>query len=171
MRKRFRPARLAGVLLIAMAALAGAICLIAAEFSTTDCADAEKFLARNESAMAEILEAARDRFIRADNADAPLKKLFSGGLLQYIDGRGADGATAFGFKRLHPETSATLYHCPDGTLPDVLGWTNVGAGTLTPADVPPDGLRLEGLGMGGRGYVLCVPLRPQWYFVEAYLPT
>ena len=36
---------------------------------------------------------------------------------------------------------------------------------------PPEEIRLDGLGINGKGYVVYKALYPEWYFVERYLPT
>lgn len=66
------------------------------------------------------------------------------------------------FRSWHPETSVHLCHCPADCyeMPD--------GQAVTAANGE---LRTEGLGMGGRGYILCVRVAEGWFYVEQYLPT
>lgn len=75
----------------------------------------------------------------------------------------------FDFYSWEPEGFVSLVYAPQGEQ-TVLSWLR--AVTLAEiAAIPSEGLHLDGLAMGGRGYLDCVELIPGWYYVDAFLPT
>lgn len=80
--------------------------------------------------------------------------------LEYVDLRNLEcGRLYFEFML---EGSMTLCYCPEDQY--VVDATHV----VTAESGP---VRLENLGMGGKGYLLCRRLGENWFYVEAYLPT
>lgn len=119
--------------------------------------DAEK----HGEKLAALAETWRGEFVNRDHA---AYRDFASQLqleLIAVNAREQD-CTVFSFSSWHPETSVHLcyvpadqYEMPDGQF--VTGSNGE--------------LRTEGLGMGGRGYILCVRVAEDWFYVEQYLPT
>lgn len=80
--------------------------------------------------------------------------------LNYVDLRNPEcSMMCFAFI---PEGSMTLCYCPRDQYA-------VDAAHVVTAESGP--VRLENLGMGGEGYLLCRRLCENWFYMEAYLPT
>ncbi len=83
-----------------------------------------------------------------------------------------DGILRHEFDPNHLEGCTTLFYCPDGAIPALFtNWLPESSIPASMDDIPESGLHVEGLGMGGKGFLDCVRIEEDWYFVDAYLPT
>lgn len=160
---------LAVLLLIALAAGQ-----FLSQFTPVKPEDAERLLSRSEAQLRTIAQNAVG--IYQSGAPVGLDAIFfPGNRIQSIDGRYDNGIVCFDFDSHHMEGFTSLYYCPDGAIPAVLEWWSreeQAWKSLASLDgIPPEGLRVENLGINGQGYLFAVMLRPDWCFVDAYLPT
>lgn len=81
-----------------------------------------------------------------------------------VDLRNPDSGVSISFATLSDVTKSLIY-CTDDRCG--MPWTS--ANTALEQDA--DELRLEGLGINGKGYIECRRIMPCWFYYEAYLPT
>ena len=130
---------------------------------------AGRFLQKNEARLPALLEESSGQYISRDNL------FFSLNRLQSIDGRAENGVISFAFTSPNMEGFTALYYCPDRAVPEHLKWWSPETGdwqTLSAlSDIPPEGLRINGLGANARGHIYFSLLAPDWLFINANLPT
>ena len=78
--------------------------------------------------------------------------------LKSIDTRFDDVRYGFSWSYDVPEGQSFLYYAEDDML-HYDAWSFA------------DSTRIDGLGINGQGYINCIRLRENWYFLECYLPT
>ena len=122
--------------------------------------------------LSELVQLAEGRFLQADDVDLRHQKLFLMDGLQYVDGRSEDGITSFTFGSPNLEGSIKLYHSPQGfeAVKKRLGIIFGFADKEMP-DASEEGIRIDGIGMGTKGYVFYQMISPEWYLVDMYVPT
>jgi len=159
-------------LLIAVPAALIALCVLLFVGLFEPAADeawAGRFLQKNESRLPALIEESSGQYISRDNL------FFSLNRLQSIDGRAENGVICFSFTSPNMEGFTALYYCPDGTVPEEARWWSPETGDwqTLPAlsDVPPEGLRIDGLGANARGHIYFSLPAPDWLFIDANLPT
>lgn len=122
--------------------------------------------------LSELIQLAEGRFLQADDVDLRYQKLFLMDGLQYVDGRSEDGVTSFTFGSSNLEGSIELYHSPEGFEPVRRRLDRVfGFEDKELPDVSEEGIRIDGIGMGQKGYVFYQMISPEWYLVDMYVPT
>lgn len=97
---------------------------------------------------------------RGSKAFGSFSALFDGDLA-YVDLRNS-GKTVFSFSVLSPETSKRLIYCPENRIQIV-------SNTFLEGD--ENEVRVENLGINGKGYIWCKRLKTCWFYWESYLPT
>ena len=134
-----------------------------------DAESAKAFVEQNRQSLDALAQLAQGKFLVFEELNWKDQMAFYRSGLHYIDGRLESGMAAFGFACALPEGDVTLYYSPLGaeavlkSLGDDIGETDFAA--------PPEEIRVDGLGINGKGYVVYKALYPEWYFVERYLPT
>ena len=122
--------------------------------------------------LSEMIQLAEGRFLQADDVDLRHQKLFLMDGLQYVDGRSEDGITSFTFGSTNLEGSIKLYHSPKGFEPVRKQLNRIfGFADKELPDVSEEGIRIDGIGMGQKGYVFYQMISPEWYLVDMYVPT
>ena len=122
--------------------------------------------------LSELIQLSEGRFLQADDVDLRYQKLFLMDGLQYVDGRSEDGVTSFTFGSSNLEGSIELYHSPKGFEPVRRRLDRVfGFEDKELPDVSEEGIRIDGIGMGQKGYVFYQMISPEWYLVDMYVPT
>ena len=123
-------------------------------------------------ALSEMVQLAEGRFLQADDVDLRHQKLFLMDGLLYVDGRSEDEITSFTFGSTNLEGSIELYHSPKGFEPVRRRLDRVfGFADKELPDVSEEGIRIDGIGMGQKGYVFYQMILPEWYLVDMYVPT
>ena len=123
-------------------------------------------------ALSEMVQLAEGRFLQADDVDLRHQKLFLMDGLLYVDGRSEDEITSFTFGSTNLEGSIELYHSPKGFEPVRRRLDRVfGFADKELPDVSEEGIRIDGIGMGQKGYVFYQMISPEWYLVDMYAPT
>ena len=123
-------------------------------------------------ALSELVQLAEGRFLQADDVDLRHQKLFLMDGLQYVDGRSEDRVTSFTFGSSNLEGSVELFHSPKGFEPVRRRLDRVfGFEDKELPDASEEGIRIDGIGMGQKGYVFYQMISPEWYLVDMYVPT
>jgi len=122
--------------------------------------------------FSELIRLAEGRFLQADDVSLRHQKLFLLDGLRYVDGRSEDGITSFTFSSSNLEGSIKLYHSPHGFEPVKKHLDNIlGFSENEFPDISEEGIKIEAIGMGGKGYLFYRKISPEWYLVDMYLPT
>jgi len=127
---------------------------------------------KQSKTLNELVELADGQFLRADDVAWKYRQLFFLNGLQYVDGRSEDGFVSFVFNSSNLEGNITLYYSPGGFKPVYRHLDRVlGFADRTLPDVSEAGIRIDGIGAGGKGYVFYSMISPEWYLVDLYMPT
>lgn len=120
----------------------------------------EKDLQRHGDALQELIHQYQGEWVDKKHRGFREFDRLLGVKLKYGDLRNPEcGRLCFQFML---EGSMMLCYCPGDRYV-------VDAAHVVTAESGP--MRLENLGMGGKGYLLCRRLDENWFYVEAYLPT
>ena len=106
------------------------------------------YIQRHEAALIELTAAYPDQYRR-------LSGRFG---LEAIDTRGDSACFIFPWAYDIPADCRYLYYADDGVL-EISGYSFFETACI------------DGLGINGQGYICCTMLRPNWFFVESYIPT
>ena len=138
-------------IILAVAVVAGvAVCavVVLADTPSSDPAKLTAYVNRHESELIEL----------ATQYPNEYREISSFSSLKSVDTRWDDVCYGFSWSYEIPEGSKFLYYTDDDVL-ESLGYTF------------KDSACIDGLGANGQGYIKCLRLKQNWFFIESYYPT
>ena len=113
-----------------------------------EAADLTKYISEHESELINLIEKYPGQYRRVNNHTG----------IKAIDTRDDDSCFIFSWSFDLPEGGSFVYFADDGVL-EILGFSFT------------EDTHVEGLGLGGQGYIKCVMLKQNWFFIEYNIPT